>query len=204
MQKVQGVAQQNRRKLLAITAGIALAILGALLALLPRATKAQDGVGVMGVAGTIRVQPAVITTTVGGSSTVEVWLEGADNYYNLDIRLAFDPALVTVPAGKVTPLPGAFGAGSFEVKNEVDNSTGSVWYAVGKLNPAPPFSGSAPICSITFQGLAPGTAAIQVVSAQGYAPPPDSYTLYPALEGGQIVVLPLGDVHRLYLPYVVR
>lgn len=206
MQRTESAVRRRPRALAVIAMGAALLALTALLALLPRLARAEDGVRVMAVPGTVRVRPPVATTALGRSTAVEVWLEGAGNYYNIDLQLSFDPTLVRVPGGEVTPLPGAFavGSGSFIVKNEVDNEAGTVWYVIQKLYPDPPFTGTAAICSITFAGLAPGTTDLHLVSAQGWAPPPDDCLMDPALIDGQLVVTEPDDVYRLHLPLVRR
>jgi hypothetical protein len=87
---------------------------------------------------------------------------------------------VRIPAGQVTP----------------------VWYVVANMNPALPFTGTGRICSITFEGLAPGTSLLDLTYAK--AANRDGDTLYPVPIDGIISVLGEGSWHKLYLPLTRR
>ncbi len=112
---------------------------------------------------------------MGGTSTVEVWLEGGAGYYGLDVRLAWDPAVAVAAGGGVEPLWEAFDPGRhITLKNQAgwcDDGSGQrwygAWYAVANVSPALPFTGSGRVCAIRLAGRAPGTAALAVVSADG-------------------------------------
>ncbi|MGC8787630.1 MAG: DNRLRE domain-containing protein, partial [Anaerolineae bacterium] len=137
--------------------------------------------------GTIRILPAVAATNVGGSVTVEVWLENVGNYYGIDLRLAFDPAVVRVPSSQVTPLWDVFDpVNHFTIKNEANNGTGFIWYALTNINPAEAFTGTGRVCSITFQGVADGATALHFTYVKGSTR--DGSALYPTMVDGTIVV----------------
>ncbi|MBC7240452.1 MAG: hypothetical protein H5T71_10170, partial [Chloroflexi bacterium] len=55
-------------------------------------------------AGTVRILPNPAYVDVGGTVTVYVWLENAENYYGLDFRFTFEKARVSIPANKASLL----------------------------------------------------------------------------------------------------
>jgi len=131
-----------------------------------------------------------------------VRLEEAANYYGLDIRISFDPAVVQVPAGRVTPLWGVFDAVShFPIKNQADNVSGTVWYAVTNMNPAPPFTGTGAVCAIAFAAQAPGQADLQFTYAKGASR--DGEALFPQRLGAQIMVR-APERYAILLPLCLR
>ena len=146
-------------------------------------------------AGSIGVRPNFVNIIVGQSTTVEIWVEEVEDYYGLEVKLRFDPARVSVPAGACAPLWDVFDEQHhLIVRNSADNQTGQVWYAISNLNPAGPFSGSGRICSLTFVGLANGPAQIEITFAQ--AANRDGESLWPRVKpAGAVWVGPLRQVH---------
>jgi len=121
------------------------------------------------------IRPTTLTIGLGGTGVAEVWLEDAAGYYGLDVRLAWDPAVATAAEGAVEPLWEVFDPSShIVVKNQAgwcSDGGGQrwygAWYAVANVTPAAPFVGSGRVCTIRLTGLAPGTAALAVTSAEG-------------------------------------
>jgi hypothetical protein len=139
----------------------------------------------------IRVRPSYSSVRAGDSVTVEVWLEEAVGYYGLEFMLEFDSEVIMVPAGKVSPLWEVFDAASHLVgKNEVDNEAGVAWYAVSNAEPAEEFTGTGRVCSITFEGVGPGSVVLDFSDA---SPPKggsrEGEPLYPVAIGGQEIVV---------------
>jgi hypothetical protein len=186
---------------LAIALAFALTVLSGWLLSRPLPAEAQEAQA-CDVPGTVRIQPTEADVDVGRTVTVEVWLEDAGNYYGLDIRLAFDPALVRVPSGRVTPRWEVFdSANHFAIKNEANNISGTVWYAVTNISPAEPFTGTGRICAIAFTGVASGTTPLHFTYAKGSTR--SGLGLYPTMLDGEIAVR--GAQQRaVYLPLVVR
>jgi hypothetical protein len=173
----------------------------AALCLTPGPALGQEA-GACDTPGTLRIVPGSASVQVGQAVTVEVWLEGAGNYYGLDLRLAFNPTRVRVPAGRVTPLWEVLdSANHFAIKNEADNISGTVWYAVTNMNPAEPFTGTGRICAIGFSGLAPGETTLHFTYAKGSTRGGEG--LYPAAADGSIVVS-APQRRDIYLPVVGR
>ena len=137
----------------------------------------------------VKILPASATIYgIGGTTTVEVWLQDVQNIYGIDVRLTFDQTVVNVPSGKVTPLWDVFDSDDhFIVKNVADNGAGTIWYAITNLAPAVPFTGTGRICSITFSGVAAGTSSIHFTYAKGSDP--DANPIWPSMVDGSIQVL---------------
>jgi len=120
-------------------------------------TMASDsplGPGVLAGA-TVRISPASASVEVGDSVTVDVYIQDIVDLYGAEVQLSFDPALLEAQEiinGSV-PVPG------FVIKN-VDNSAGTVSYAITQMNPAEPYTGSGTVFRIRFLGKSPGTSAV--------------------------------------------
>lgn len=146
-------------------------------------------------AGIVRIKAPPAAQPVGGSTTVEIWLENVIGYYGVDVRLSFDPGIVRVPSEQVTPLWDVFDASNhFIIKNQVNNEAGTAWFAVANVNPSEPFSGSGRVCSITFSGQSVGRTVIEVTYAKGSSR--DGAPLYPQMVDG---ILAIGK-WKTYLP----
>ncbi len=149
-------------------------------------------------AGTIRILPMPARVDSGGVVTVDIWLENVRDYYGIDARLHFDTARLQATSNRVTPSWDVFDENNhFFVKNQIDNATGEIWYAVTNVSPAEPFTGSGRICSITFLGTEDGAAVLDFYYVKGSTI--DGNPLYPAQADGAILV---GPAYLLYLPCV--
>jgi len=139
--------------------------------------------------GTVRLAPASARISPGETTEVVVWLESAEDYYGIDVRIGFDPDVVDVPDGRVTPVWDLFNASShWIVRNHVYGEQGEIWYAVTNHNPAAPFDGTGRICRINFRGVSTGTTTLAVHYARGSTNLGQS--LEPARAGAEIIVGP--------------
>ncbi len=139
---------------------IAIALLGAILLVSLPASRGFTQSTV------ILIQPSSSDINVDDAITVDIRIEDVADLYGVDVRLSFDPTLLEgqdadgTPANGVQFQAGSFPAPNFVVKNEADNSAGTIWYAVTQMNPTEPVSGSGVAASITFKGLAEGTSSV--------------------------------------------
>ena len=114
----------------------------------------------------ILIQPSSSDVDVDDTVTVDIKIEDVTDLYGVDVRLSFDPTLLEVqdadgnPANGVQIQAGSFPTPNFVVKNEADNSAGTIWYAVSQMNPTEPVSGSGVAASVTFKGLADGVSSV--------------------------------------------
>lgn len=107
----------------------------------------------------------------GTTTAVEVRVENVQGLYGLDIRIGFDPAVVEVvdaDAGKtgIQVRPGSLLSVDFAIRNIVDNSQGTVWYALTQLNPSQPVSGSGIAFIVTFKGKSAGAVGPLTITYQ--------------------------------------
>jgi len=113
---------------------------------------------------------------VGDTVTVTVYLTDVRNLYAAELNVQFDPAVlqvvdadpirscnpprptcVQIGVGNFPVSPDDLAAGTgFVAKNEADNQTGRIVYAVGRLNPAPAVDGEGVLARITFQAIGSG------------------------------------------------
>ncbi len=108
-----------------------------------------------------------------GSLTVDVVAENVTNMYGAEFRLRYDPAMVSVQDLKADQDGIQIQAGSllpadqgFVVANEVNETEGTIIFAMTLLNPAPPVSGSGPLARVTFDMLQRGSSTIDVEHAK--------------------------------------
>ena len=156
----------------------------------------------------ILIQPSSSDVDVDDTITVDVRIEDVTDLYGVDVRLSFDPTLLEVqdadgnPTNGVQIQGGSFPAPNFVVKNEADNSAGTIWYAVSQMNPTEPVSGSGVAASITLKGLVEGTSSIaftyqKIVERDGDPIPATT-------QDGQITVVGMETLTLTYLPIVFK
>lgn len=121
----------------------------------------------------VSIQPATQSLKVGDTTTVEVRIDNVDNLFGVDLRLGFDPSVVTVvdsnplvPGEQIEPGPFldiSEGKG-FVVDNSADNTAGTITYIATLLSPTSPVAGSGALIRITFEGVAEGSSPITLES----------------------------------------
>jgi len=133
------------------------------------ATAQAAGRSATAQAASLSVAPATATILVSDTLTVDVVVSDVVDLYGAEVALAFDPALVQVVDENpgqtgVQMAPGNCPEANFVAQNAADNGAGTIHYAVTSLAPALPCSDRGVIFSVTFVGLAPGTAPISFTS----------------------------------------
>lgn len=117
------------------------------------------------------VSPASALVGEGQTTAVEVRVENVQNLYGLDIRIAFDPAVVEVVDADTTQTgiqvrPGDLLSVDFIIRNTADNAQGTIWYALTQLNPSEPVSGSGTVFIILFKGKTRGASTALSITYQ--------------------------------------
>jgi hypothetical protein len=120
---------------------------------------------------TITLSPTPASISGCGQATVDVMINDVVDLYGGDVRISFDPTVLEVVDAdgnggngvQIAPSidlldPGPYGL--WTIRNEVDNDTGFIWYAVTQLNPAVAVSGSGVFATITFRAKSAGTSAL--------------------------------------------
>jgi len=121
----------------------------------------------------VKVSPQQAEISTGQEADVLITVDDAAALYGIDIRLAFDPALLEaldLDEGKdgVQVGGGEYPYPDFVVKNVVDNAAGTIWYAVTQLNTShpEPANGSGTVITIRFRGKSQGTTTIDLTHVE--------------------------------------
>lgn len=114
------------------------------------------------------IDPPTSEVAVGATTTVNIRIENVEDLYGAEVHLDFDPGLLEVvdadsgTAG-VQIQPGTFPSPDFTGQNSVDQAAGKINFAVAQMPPHEPVSGSGVLATVTFQGEAAGTLAINFI-----------------------------------------
>lgn len=107
-----------------------------------------------------------------GEHTVSVFVQEISPVYGADIRLAFDPnVLQVVDADESTPdiiEHGDFLTANpdFVLRNQANNQTGQIEYALVLVNPAEPVQGDGLLAKVTFRARASAQTEVSLTQAQ--------------------------------------
>jgi hypothetical protein len=106
---------------------------------------------------------------------VDIRVQDVTNLYGGRIQIAFDPTIVRVRDGDMrgsapgTQIrPGDFldSAHQFVLVNNVDNSAGTVEFAVTQLRPAAARTGSGVLATLQFEALAEGRTSLRLTRVE--------------------------------------
>lgn len=119
-------------------------------------------------AAVVRPDPTALSVATGQTQTINIMVENATEVYGIDVRVAFDPALIEVvdadlSRNGVQMTPGAFPQPDFVALNLADNAAGALRYAVTQVNPTLPATGSGVVFSFQVRGRASGVSPLRVV-----------------------------------------
>jgi len=117
---------------------------------------------------TVGLEVLNTSVQVGDTINVNIRIGNVTNLYAAEVHLTFDAALLQVldddevQAG-VQILPGSLFPStrpSYVVRNQADQSTGTIDFAMTLLDPAMPISGSGTLATIRFSARQAGTAVL--------------------------------------------
>lgn len=119
---------------------------------------AQDNTAIL------RLDPENLTVGEGQVEEVQLVIENGSDIFGIDVRAAFDPAVIEIvdadPAKDgVQMIPGEFIKADFLVRNEADNAAGTLQYVVTQVNPTPPANGSGVVLKIKVRGKKQGASS---------------------------------------------
>jgi hypothetical protein len=104
---------------------------------------------------------------------VDIIAENVTDLYGAEFRLTYDPAVVAVQDFKPEQDGAQIQVGTllapdkgFVVANQVDETTGTVTFAMTLLNPAPAVTGSGPLARVSFNILQNTPSTINVEHAK--------------------------------------
>ena len=103
----------------------------------------------------------------GADLTLPLEVNGAQQLYGIDLQLKFDPALLqVVDADKNSPgvqvALGTFLDPGLMLFNEVDNTAGTISFAMSQVNPSEAKNGNGVLLVLTFNGLKAGVSNLKV------------------------------------------
>jgi hypothetical protein len=106
---------------------------------------------------------------VGERVDVPLEIRNVQNIYAIDVRLQFDPAVLSVDdADPSTPgvqvALGAFLSPDLVLFNLVDLDAGTVNLVLSQVNPTQPKTGSGTILTVYFRGITDGESALTITS----------------------------------------
>jgi hypothetical protein len=132
-----------------------------LLALIFSATLATDE---SPDAALLWLNPANSTVPIGESTDIFIQLDDVTNVYGAELNIGFDPSILAVvdaDAGEagIQISEGTCPAPDFVLKNDANNTAGTIEYVLTQLNPTPPCDGGT-VATIEFECLADGINSI--------------------------------------------
>jgi hypothetical protein len=116
---------------------------------------------------TLRPEPVALALTSGEVADVAIRLENASDVYGIDVRAAFDPAIVEIidadPATAGAQMfEGTFPQPDFVALNAADNAAGTLRYVVTQVNPTTPASGAGVVVSFQVRARAGGATDLSI------------------------------------------
>ncbi len=115
----------------------------------------------------IQLKPAELTLAPGEIGEIAVMVEGVALLAGVEIHLSYDPGPVEVVdedpnADGVQVAHGGFLAADFVAVNRANNQTGSLDYAVARMPPHAPASGSGTLAVIRLRGVSGGRSKLSI------------------------------------------
>jgi hypothetical protein len=112
--------------------------------------------------------PASVSLDIGGEAWVSILINEVTDLYGADVRLAFNPAIIeildAIPGDPISLQLGDMPYPDFVMKNQADNTNGTIWYAVAQLYPREPASGSGFLAHIHLRAKNEGTTELTFTS----------------------------------------
>jgi hypothetical protein len=138
------------------------------------------------------VDPPSLEMGVGATTAVDIRIENVTGLFGSDVRLTFNPVLLEVVDADpgtvgVQIQPGTFPSPDFVAQNNVDQSAGTINFAIAQTPPHEPVSGSGVLATVTFRGKAAGTSALGFTGV--FLSTRDGVPISADARGGSITVL---------------
>jgi LysM repeat protein len=147
------------------------------------------------------IDPSTREIVLGETKKVRIQVENVTGLFGAEVHLTFDPNLLEVvdaDADKdgVQIEPGDFLSPDFMAKNNVDQSTGRIVFAVAQMPPHEPVSGSGVLAKVEFRGKAAGTSALTFSTTQPTSPvilsDRDGNAISTSIQNGTVIVTAAG------------
>ena len=141
--------QQRPRRLFSTSLALTLLLAAILLAVGTPPAQADNAV--------LRFEPDWSEIAVGEEREISLMLDNIEDLYGIELQMTFNATAVEVldmiddQAG-VQVSPGDYPYPSILVKNEVRNSSGTIWYVAVMIAPREPLSGSGRVLTMRVKG----------------------------------------------------
>jgi len=190
---------------MARTLTLAFAVFGLVVAPGARAAEPAHPPALAASPAVVRIEPAVVLVEPGGVVTASIVITDVAGLYGADVRLTFDPALVSV----VDADPGASGvqitpgpllvSPLFIALNRAENVTGTIGFAATMVNPSLPITGGGVFYLVQFRGVLTGVMPLTISYAE--LSTRTGSTLSRSIEDGLIKI---GSLNRVWSPRIWR
>jgi len=196
MRTVSRTQQPIYRRSATLCLTLALLFCAGLAALAPTPVCADNPV--------LRFEPDWTDLGIDEETEIALMLDNVDGLYGIEIQMTFNPTVVEIldmDDGQTgtQAQPGDYPYPDFPVKNEVRNSSGTVWYAVTQIAPREPLSGSGRVMTLRVRGRFGGDCPLvihfaQLVNRDAAEMPVDIFGGHIAVHGEPTVIPPATDV----------
>lgn len=113
-------------------------------------------------ADVVSVQPASLTTAVGQTFTLNIFISETSDLYAYQVDVGFNPTVLRAVSVTEGPFL-ATGGSTIFLPGIIDNAGGAITYNGGMLTGAlPGVSGAGSLLDVTFLALAPGSSNVQL------------------------------------------
>ncbi len=106
------------------------------------------------------IQPVSNIVGIDSSPSVEIRVSDVEDLYGAEIELSFDPSILE--ASLITP--GEAPKPDFIVSSNIDNTSGTISYAVTQLMPTLPVTGNFLVVEIDFEAIAVGITNLNLTN----------------------------------------
>jgi LysM repeat protein len=142
------------------------------------------------------LEPSVLNLPLGGTATVNVWVDSAWHLNTLSLEMSFNPAYVQVedadPAAQgVQIAPGRIPQPDQVLQNGVTGTDGHIIYQVSQ-SAGTGADGSGIVATITLRGIAEGGTPLRFESIAATDPNGNSLTIEPLSDG--LITVGMADV----------
>lgn len=139
----------------------------------------------------MRLEPMELTLAPGDTAEITILVEGVTSLAGAEVHLGYDPGPVDVidsdPGTEGVQIAhGGFLPPDFVALNQVDNQNGSLDYAIARMPPHPPASGSGSLAVIRVKGINVGKSKLSI--NQVLLADPDGFPIPAQVEQGTTVI----------------
>jgi general secretion pathway protein D len=111
----------------------------------------------------LHLDPATATLKKGGTATLQIMVDGAQDLYSIPMMLQYNPKIISVDDVLQGQFLSSGGTEPVAVVQRVDKDRGQAIISATRMANAPGVSGNGTVFAITVHGVAPGTSNLSIV-----------------------------------------